>query len=113
MNVLRLKVADASLPQDNLRGKTPLCASAYKYVFNTCRIPAPTQDVIGIWKAEENNHIVILANNCVYKMDLPAEMTPTEIMAHFAWVKEDAKKHTEVPLGTLTAVHRDTWTTGR
>ena len=51
-NVLRLKVMDASLPQDNLRGKTPLCASAYKYVFNTCRIPAPEQDVVGVWNAE-------------------------------------------------------------
>lgn len=40
-------------------------------------------------------------------------MQPTEIMAHLAWIKEDAQKHTEAPLGTLTAVHRDTWTTGR
>ena len=46
-------------------------------------------------------------------MDLLAEMTPTEIMAQLAWIKDDAKNHSEVPIGTLTAVHRDTWTTGR
>lgn len=46
-------------------------------------------------------------------MELRQDMTPTEIMAQLAWVKEDAKSHKEPPLGTLTAVHRDTWTTGR
>ena len=86
-NILRLKVADASLPQDNLRGKTPLCASAYKYVFNTCRIPAPEQDVIGVWNAEQNNHIMVFAKNSTYQMNLSDDITPTEIMANLAWIK--------------------------
>lgn len=90
-----------------------MCASAYKYVFNTCRIPAPEQDVIGIWNADVNNHAIVLTNNCIYRMDLTNDMTPTDIIAHLAWIKEDAKNHTEQPIGTLTAVHRDTWTTGR
>ena len=67
---------DASLPQDNLRGKTPLCASAYKYVFNTCRIPAQNQDVIGIYDRSKYSHMVVLSNNCVYKMELYDDMTP-------------------------------------
>ena len=46
-------------------------------------------------------------------MALSAEMTPTEIMANLSWIKEDAKNHSELPIGTLTAVHRDTWTKAR
>lgn len=94
-NVLRLKVGDASLPQDNLRGKQPLCASAYKYVFNTCRIPAPQQDVIGMWDINKYNHIVVLSNNCVYKVDLTPDMTPDQIMKNLEYVKEYSKKHSE------------------
>lgn len=91
----------------------PLCAVAYKYVFNTCRIPAPGQDVIGMWNEDTNNHAIVLANNCIYRMDLTKEMTPADILANLAWIQNDAKNHNEPPLGTLTAVHRDTWTTGR
>lgn len=60
LNILRLKVADGSLPQDNIRGKQPLCASAYKYLFNTCRIPAPESDVIGMYDAKKFHHMVVL-----------------------------------------------------
>ena len=113
LNAIRLKVADGSLPQDNIRGKQPLCASAYKYLFNTCRIPAPESDIIGIYDPEKFNHIVVLHQNCIYTVEIK-DQSIDQILKSLEFVQEDAKKfENEKPLAVCTAVHRDNWTAAR
>ena len=113
LNAIRLKVADGSLPQDNLRGKQPLCASAYKYLFNTCRIPAPESDIIGIYDPDKYHHIVVLHQNCIYTVDIK-DQSVDQILKSLEFVQVDAKKYEkEKPLAVCTAVHRDSWTAAR
>lgn len=112
-NHLRKKIADCTLPQDNFRGKLAFCASAYKYIFNTCRIPAPGADVVGMWSVEKYNHMIVIHKNCIYSVELD-DQTVGSLVKTFEHIKEDAKNFpNEKPVGVLTAVHRDVWTGAR
>ena len=82
-------------------------------MFNTCRIPAPDSDIIGIYDPDRNNHIVVLNKNCIYYVRIK-DQSIDQILKSLEYVQEDAKKFaTSKPISVCTAVHRDNWTAAR
>ncbi|CAN0474942.1 unnamed protein product, partial [Hapterophycus canaliculatus] len=42
---------------------TPLCSTAYKYMFNACRVPGQAEDRVRLYPAAGNHHVLVLRHN--------------------------------------------------
>jgi carnitine O-acetyltransferase len=93
----RQQVVDGSLEPEQLGAKkTPLCATAYKYMFNACRIPHREQDTYRI-----------------YDPETPGRAYGFEQLAHqLQRVVADAGAK-ESAIGVLTSADRDHWADAR
>jgi len=70
MNQLREKVMKGGLPQEVIRGNTPLCSGLYKYMFNACRVPMPDGDVVAMYDQSQYSHIIVMHDNNIYSLDV-------------------------------------------
>ena len=52
---------------------TPLDMSAYRWMFNTCRIPAPKLDFLKKYDPNTSRHIVVMRNGKFYTFDVVNE----------------------------------------
>ncbi|KDO21759.1 hypothetical protein SPRG_13173 [Saprolegnia parasitica CBS 223.65] len=110
----RNQVASGTRPPEVLgRGKTPLCATAYKYMFNACRIPHRSADSYRIYDPSLHHHIVVLRNNKYFKVQQSATpltflewTTVLDKIIAIAGGKESA-------IGVLSSQDRDVWADGR
>ena len=116
-------VASGQLAPETLgRKKTPLCMTAYKYMFHACRIPQLHQDSYRIYDPHHYKHAVVACKGRFYKIPLIDEST-NEVLSvatlesHIAQILELAARQdskVEAPgLGYLTGDHRDVWATAR
>jgi len=116
-------LASGQLAPETLgRKKTPLCMTAYKYMFHACRIPQLHQDSYRIYDPHHYKHAVVACKGRFYKIPLIDEST-NEVLSvvtlesHIAQILELAARQDsklEAPgLGYLTGDHRDVWATAR
>ncbi|MGK3761795.1 MAG: carnitine O-acetyltransferase [Bacillariaceae sp.] len=104
------------------RNKTPLCMTAYKYMFHACRIPRSEQDSYRIYDPHVYKHAVVACRGRFFKIPLIDNITGEVIsvstleshlnlIMEFADSAESAAAITE--LGYLTGDNRDVWANAR
>lgn len=117
----RNMVASGALPPETLgRKKTPLCMTAYKYMFHACRIPHLEQDSYRIYDPSVYKHAVVACRGRFYKIPLIDETTGnvlsvSSLESHLQCIMELATGHetTGPGFGYLTGDNRDVWATAR
>lgn len=117
----RNMVASGALPPETLgRKKTPLCMTAYKYMFHACRVPHLQQDSYRIYDPSVYKHAVVACKGRFYKIPLIDETTGNVLSvltleSHLQNIMELASgQETSGPgFGYLTGDNRDVWATAR
>ena len=72
----RNEIVSGTRPADAIgRKKTPLCSTAYKYMFHACRIPQPEQDSVKIYDPAVNTHVIVSRKGQFYEMNLVDQRT--------------------------------------
>ena len=111
-------VTDGSLEPERLgRNKTPVCATAYKYMFHSCRIPRREQDSYRIYDPKTHTHAVVMRRNQFFRLEL-VDPRSKEVLGFEALCFQlarilDAAGGEEMPVGVLTTQDRDTWADAR
>ncbi|ETV98866.1 hypothetical protein H310_08365 [Aphanomyces invadans] len=110
----RNQVATGTRPPETLgKAKTPMCSTAYKYMFNACRIPRRDADSYRIYDPSTNHHVVVMRHNKFYKVHQGA--TPlsflewTFILTHIL----NTAGSKESSIGVLSSEDRDVWADAR
>jgi carnitine O-acetyltransferase len=104
------QVDSESLEPEYMR-KQPMAMSSYKYMFNSCRVPAIPADYPVKYNEAENTHIIVVRKNQFFKVLHEVggkQLNTTELEAQFR--KIYAKAERSLPIGSLTSQHRDNWT---
>lgn len=115
----RALVASGQLEPEQLGAKkTPICATAYKYMFNACRIPHRQSDTYRIFDPARFNHAVVMRRNKFFKLELltfkGAVLSFKQLVAQLERVVKLADESADVaPVGVLTAEDRDKWADAR
>ncbi|PGH23492.1 hypothetical protein AJ80_02446 [Polytolypa hystricis UAMH7299] len=114
-SVLEFKkqVDDGSLEPEYLR-KEPMAMSSYKWMFNACRLPAEGADHPVKYEAKDNQHIIVLRKNQIFKVQTHLngqQLNTSELQQQFERIYKKAER---VPaVGALTSANRDFWTAAR
>ncbi|KAF3480496.1 carnitine acetyl transferase [Arthroderma uncinatum] len=107
------QVDDGSLEPEYLR-KEPMAMSSYQYMFNCCRIPADGADYPQKYPAKENEHIIVMRKNQMFKVPTSIngqQLNTSEFQQQFESILQKAER---VPaVGALTSANRDFWTAAR
>lgn len=97
--------------------KTPVCATAYKYMFNACRIPHRGQDTYRLYDPQMYNHIVVMRHNKFFQVDLMDHTTKKvlsmEQIAHQLSRVIASAGSIESSIGVLSSTDRDIWADAR
>jgi len=114
--VFRKAVISGSLPVESIGKKnTPLCSSAWKYMFNATRLPKKGHDGYVIHDPSLHNHIVVLRKGRVFTFDFvddnhePFPVMYLEQMVQSCIAQADNESVTDVCVGVLTSQDRDLW----
>jgi carnitine O-acetyltransferase len=116
----RKEVCSGQLPPERVgRKKTPLCTTAYKYLFNACRIPLPEQDSYWIYDPSKHDHAIVARKNQFFAIEfvndlgdpLPLEMVESQLEKCIEIA--DSLPPSRPKLGLLTSSNRDTWANTR
>lgn len=112
------QVADGSLEPEQLgKNRTPVCATAYKYMFNACRIPRRTQDSYRIYDPKTHTFAVVMRHNKFFQLELldPRTKEPLGFEALCFQLARilDAAGAKESAVGALTSQSRDVWADAR
>jgi len=111
----RNSVASGQLQGSMVRG-APLDMTAFKYVFNACRIPQRGQDCYRIYEPALNHHVCVLRNNKFYTVGILDSagkvLSETELARKFQDIIDSAGT-VESPIGVLTSWDRDNWADAR
>ncbi|CAH0474998.1 unnamed protein product [Peronospora belbahrii] len=112
------QVADGSLEPERLgKKKTPICTTAYKYMFNACRIPRREQDSYRIYDPKTHTHAVIMRHNKFFQLELldPCTREPLGFEALSLQLARilDIAGAKESAVGALTSQDRDIWADAR
>lgn len=119
----RKLACSGNLPAEAVgKKKTPLCSTAYKYMFNACRIPQPEQDSYAIYDPSQNSHAIVARKGHFFSIQIVDEETgdPLPLSAIEDQLKQcialaDIKSSSaeDPKLGILTSQNRDHWATAR
>lgn len=104
------------------RGKNrkPMCATGYKYMFNSCRIPCRKQDYYKLYNPSIYRHVVVMYRNHFYTFPLIHEnisdgqsgccalLSFEEIKIQIERILQDTSGEAS-PVGLLSAQNRDKW----
>ncbi|TYZ60167.1 hypothetical protein PybrP1_006498 [[Pythium] brassicae (nom. inval.)] len=97
--------------------KTPVCATAYKYMFNACRVPRRESDTYRIFDPATHNHAVVMRHNKFFRLELldPATRAPLSFvqLCHQLQRVLDAAGAKESAIGALSSADRDAWADAR
>ena len=124
-------VTSGRLQPDTIgRNKTPLCMTAYKYMFHACRIPRLEQDSYRIYDPHVYKHAVVACRGRFFKIPLIDNVTGEVISvstleSHLNLIMEFADSASSknddnesaaaaiTELGYLTGDNRDVWANAR
>lgn len=110
-------VSGALEPEQLGAKKTPICSTAYKYMFNACRIPHRVSDTYRIYDPATHSHVVVMRHNKFFAFDLLDETTRAPLtfvqLCHQLQRVIDAAGAKESAIGALSSTDRDTWADAR
>lgn len=115
----RKQVCSGSFPQREIgRKKTPICSTAYKYIFNACRVPRREQDTYRLYDPSRYQHCVIACKGQFFAFDFvdqDGEPLPlSTIEERLYQCVEQANKDSGSPkIGWCTSSDRDSWADAR
>lgn len=99
------------------KGKAgPMCSGSYPWMFNSVRIPQPSNDIAKKYDASKYNHLVVARNGHFYEFDLyegGQELSAGEIESQLERIVAHAPSKVDLPIGALTSNNRDKWTHSR
>jgi carnitine O-acetyltransferase len=94
----------------------PLCATAYKYMFNACRVPCLEQDVYRIYDPSLYTHCIVARKGHFFSIELvhpqtanPLPITQLEDQLGECIQMADTLSSKRHKLGLLTTQNRDVW----
>jgi carnitine O-acetyltransferase len=91
----------------------PLCSHQYRFMFNSCRIPAIPSDTTRSSDLS-NNFLIAIRKNQFFKIDLDYNGSPlslADLVIQFEKIYKSA--HLASPVGALTTDNRNVWTEAR
>lgn len=115
----RYRVCSGSMPAETLgRKKTPLCSTAFKYMFHACRIPRKEQDSYTIYDPSRHTHAIVSCQGHFFSVDfldddgnvVPVNVLEDRLQQCVEMANSQAPK---LELGWLTAANRDEWADAR
>ncbi len=120
----RQEVVSGSMTSNVIPGRknqppTPLCATAFKYMFHACRIPKEVQDSVRIYDPSQYMHAIVARKGHFYAVNLVDVETgnalPLEVLEQqLAECLQDADaRPPAVELGIFTSSNRDDWAKAR
>ena len=115
----RYRVCSGSMPAETLgRKKTPLCSTAFKYMFHACRIPRRGQDSYTIYDPSRHTHAIVSCQGHFFSVDFLDDygnVVPVNVLEdRLQQCVEMANSQTpKLELGWLTAANRDEWADAR
>ncbi len=119
----RKQVCSGQMPQETIGKKNiPLCSTAFKYMFHSCRIPRKDQDVYKMYDPFLYKHCIVAVKGQFFAMDfvdaenedepLSLESLEAGLMQCISLAKVQNEKY-GLDLGVLTTDHRDEWAKNR
>lgn len=117
----RKLVATGQLPYERVgKKKTPICATAYKYMFNACRIPHRDQDTYRIYDPSCYTHAIVARKGHFFSIQLvhhtsgnPLPVTDLEEQLRQCIILADSFPSSRPRLGLMTSSDRDAWAEAR
>lgn len=109
----RTKVVSGDLEPERIgKGKTPLCATPYKYMFNACRIPRKDKDIVRIYDPKKYNHVVVMRHNKFFTFELELDLSVSSLQMQLDRIMKMAGPK-ESAIGALSSMNRDDWASAR
>jgi carnitine O-acetyltransferase len=117
----RRQICSGSMLQESVGGNAEqhLCSTGFKYLFHSCRIPQPHQDVFHIHDPSLYQHCIVASKGQFYRVEFvdktgdPLPLTVLEQRLQ-ACVELSSKQQSSYPqLGWLTSLPRDEWAEAR
>jgi carnitine O-acetyltransferase len=114
----RKRVVTGQLPQEKIgKNRTvPICSTAYKYMFNACRIPRPGQDSYRIYDPSCYTHTIVARKGQFFAIELvhpetgnPLPVSQLEDQLRTCIDMADRLSSSRSKLGLLTSQDRDVW----
>ena len=121
----RKLVCSGSLPAETIgrkNPKTPLCSTAFKYMFHSCRIPRREADVYKIYDPSRYQHCIVAIKGQFFSMNFvddkedPMSISTIERGLRLCLTmarKNEAFSKRSLQLGLLSGGNRDTWARNR
>jgi carnitine O-acetyltransferase len=113
----RKLVCSGQLPAEKVgKNQTPLCSTAYKFMFNACRIPHKEQDSYRIYDPSRHTHCIVARKGHFFAVELtdPESSDPLPLPVLETQLRQCIEMADEIPssrpkLGLMTADTRDDW----
>jgi len=117
----RKLVATGQLPYERVgKKRTPICATAYKYMFNACRIPRRHHDSYRIYDPSRYSHAIVARKGHFFSIELvhpdsgdPLLVTDLEEQLRQCIILADSIPSSRPKLGLMTSSNRDDWANAR
>ena len=121
----RKMICSGSYPHEKMGRKgneTPLCSVAFKYMFNSCRIPKREMDTYKMYDPSLNKHVVVARKGRFYSFDFVNEDGDPIAVADLEKCLEkciqladeaEANGDEKLDLGWCTSSDRDSWADAR
>mmetsp|Transcript_45811 Transcript_45811/g.111705 ORF Transcript_45811/g.111705 Transcript_45811/m.111705 type:complete len:732 (+) Transcript_45811:417-2612(+) len=122
----RKEVVSGNLPAELLgRAKIPLDSTAYRYMFNACRIPDQSHDSYRIYDPSRHSHMIVVRKGQFFAVDFvdemgdpfPVEDLQDQLLRCIEMAESsagyDGQQGHAVNLGILTSTNRTSWADNR
>lgn len=96
------------LDYESIKG-TPLCSSAYHYLFNSTRLPLKNSDQ-SVKFDKSNQHVIVISNNRFFRLNADNFDNLENQLEQIVKLSSDKKG---LPIGVLTTENRDVWSDAR
>lgn len=105
----RQQLIKEELPPEQAKNGV-MCMNQYKFLFNTCRVACQPSDKVLSFEPPKNDSVVFIRRNHYYVLKGVSKMSMDQIQEQVALILQDADgRESSVPVGMLTAGHRDEW----
>ena len=117
----RKRVCSGSMPVESVGrnpSKTPLCSTAFKYMFHSCRIPREKADEYKIYDPGHYQHCIVAVKGQFFAIDFVNDQNdplPISVLESGLWrcfdlaMENEQKWQEDMQFGVLTSGNRDVW----
>jgi len=114
----RRQICSGEMPHESAANNQPLCSTAFKYVFHSCRVPLDRQDQYHLYDPSLYRHCIVSSKGQFFAVDFVDqndEPLPLSVLeSRLRRCRELASSQEDYPqLGWLTTTHRDNWARAR